>query len=250
MSTEFPDAELIVEADADGAAHTLASDAVDVLAAAIAEAGIAHVAISGGSLATRAVPAMVEFGNERGLDWSRVHVWFVDERFVPRGTDERNATPVVAAMRTATDFPAGQLHIVAASDLGMSLAESAAEYEQRFIRHVAVRDSAGVPSLDLALLGMGPDGHTASLFPGRLPAESSLLVMAIDNSPKPPPQRVTLTYRTLDAAQRCWVFATGEEKRVALALARSGEASAEASPVSRVRARREVRVYADTAATA
>jgi 6-phosphogluconolactonase len=249
MSTSLPDAELIVGADAVELTKTLASDVIDVLAGAIAEHGAANLAVSGGSLATVVVPAMVELGNARDLDWSHVHVWFVDERFVDRGTDERNATPVVAAMRHATDFPASQLHIAAGRDLGMSLAEAAAEYEQRLIRHVPVRESNGVPSLDLALLGMGPDGHTASLFPGRLPAETSALAVAVDDSPKPPPMRVTLTYRMLDAAARCWVFATGAEKHSALALARTGNASAEESPVSRVRARHEVRVYADAAAT-
>jgi 6-phosphogluconolactonase len=175
-------------------------------------------------------------------------VWFVDERFVPRGGADRNATPVVAAMRAADGFDASRLHIAGSDDLGLEIEAAAADYEQRFVRHASPQGTDGVPSLDLALLGMGPDGHTASLFPGQLPAESNALVVAVEDSPKPPPRRLTLTYRALDAAQRAWLFATGESKAQALTLARSGTATPQESPLGRIRAVREVRVYADSAA--
>ena len=192
-----------------------------------ATSGELHVAVSGGSMATEVVPAMVEAGESAGLDWSRVHVWFADERFVPRGHDDRNAVPIVAALRAASGFDEANLHVTLTSDLeGVDVAEAARAYEHD------LRET--VDALDLVLLGAGPDGHTASLFPGHLlvtePAPGRL-VLPISDSPKPPPERVTLTFEAIAAAPQVWAVVTGAGKADAVATACDPDASPASTPL-------------------
>lgn len=211
-------------------AARLAEDTATVLREAVTTRGIAHLAVSGGSVATEVFPAVVA----RVGDWSHIHVWFVDERFVPAADPDRNALPVRAALKDAPGFDPAHLHEVPARDAGLTLAEAAAAY--------AAALGATATSFDLALLGMGPDGHTASIFPNRPWPAPGTLTATINDSPKPPPQRVTLTFDTLDAAARCWLFAVGPSKHDALRAALDGDVRL---PIARVRARDDVRIYTD-----
>lgn len=246
---EFTNARLVEAPSAEELDRRFAEEVADYVQERIAAAGTVHLAVSGGSLAERALPRVIAAANERGIDWSNVHIWFADERFSPRGSIDRNATLVVAAGREAAGFRPEHLHITEASDSGISLDEAAERYAEQLRTYVGAQHSGRVPQLDLVLLGMGPDGHTASLFPG-LPgvrAEEEL-VIAVRDSPKPPAERVSLTLPVLAASRRCWLYATGENKREALALARSGTATREESPVGAIRAAEEVAIFADAAA--
>ena len=226
----------------------IAADTVARLMARMRRSHDVHLAVSGGSVATRALPAIVRAANTVGLDWGRVHIWFADERFAPRGHDDRNASAVMLALRQAPGFFASQLHIPSASDVGVTLDEAAEAYDRELLRHLP-GSAANVPVLDVVLLGMGPDGHTASLFPGRDEVEvDDRLVVAVRDSPKPPPERVSLTLPVINAAANVLVYATGAGKAEALRLALSGTASASDSPVGAVSAREELRLYADRAA--
>lgn len=181
-----------------------------------AAAGELHIAVSGGSVATSVVPALVDAGQEAGLDWSRLHVWFADERFVARGHDDRNAVPIVRALRDASGFDEQNLHVTLTSDAGVSLEEAAEAYEQE------LRET--VPALDLVLLGAGDDGHTASLFPGHALVHSpdpARLVAVIRDSPKPPPERLTLTLAAIGDARHVWAVVTGAGKAPAVGRALS-----------------------------
>ena len=223
----------------------MAADTVARLMGRLRRAHEVHLAVSGGSVATRALPAIVAAANAVGLDWGRVHIWFADERFAPRGHADRNASAVMVALRQAPGFFASQLHIPAASDVGVSLDEAAAAYDRELLRHLP----GSVPQLDVVLLGMGPDGHTASLFPGRDElAIDDRFVVPVRDSPKPPPERVTFTLPVINGAEHVLVYATGEGKAEALRLARSGAASAAESPIGAVSARGELVLYADRAA--
>ncbi|MDJ1371111.1 6-phosphogluconolactonase [Gulosibacter molinativorax] len=229
--------------------EALADATASYLLDRVHEAKVAHVALSGGSLAERALPRIIEVSNDQGLDWAKVHIWFADERFVPRGTPERNAGQVVTALRVATGFQAENLHIPAGSDSGMTLDEAAADYAARLTRVIGISSRNRFPSLDLVLLGMGPDGHTASLFPGLPGTEvDDEIVIPVRDSPKPPDERISLTFPMLAESMRCWIYATGEGKRDALKLARSGTASRSDSPVGHVTAIDEVALFADAAA--
>lgn len=228
-------------------ADRLAVRAADSLAAdlSIDPSRSVVLGVSGGSVADVLLPAIVAAGNSIALDWSRVDVIFADERFAPRGTDDRNATPVMAALRRAHGFDPARLHIAAPSDSGVSLDEAAAEYGAR-VGRVLHAPTHGQSGIDLLLLGMGPDGHTASLFPGRPEVEvSGPLVIPIRDSPKPPPERVTLTLPTICGARRTWVYGTGAGKRDALRAA-LGPAGDSELPISRVSALEELILWTDT----
>lgn len=230
MSTATQGPEIIVAPDAAGAASIAARRFVELararglIAAGVdAPGGEFHIAVSGGSVATAVIPAMVREGDAVNLDWSRVHVWFADERFVPRGHEDRNAVPIVEALRGASGFDRANLHTTLTSDLGIDAAEAARTYEDELRETIA--------ALDLVLLGAGPDGHTASLFPHHdlvAAPTGGRLVAGVLDSPKPPPQRVTLTLRAITAAHHVWAVVTGESKAAAVATAvREGVTAAE-----------------------
>lgn len=242
-------ARVIRGEDSTAVDSALAEETASYLLDRVHEAKVAHIALSGGSLAERALPRIIEVANEYGLDWSKVHVWFADERFVPRGNPERNAGHIVTAFRAATGFQAENLHIPSGSDSGMSLDEAAEDYADQLHRIIGVSNRNRFPSLDLVLLGMGPDGHTASLFPGLPGTEvDDKLVIAVRDSPKPPSERLSLTFPMLSEAMRCWIYATGEGKQEALQLARFSNPTRAESPIAHVTAAEEVAVFADAAA--
>jgi 6-phosphogluconolactonase len=176
----------------------------EVMAAAIDGArtihGAAHVALSGGSV----VRAYELVGAELP-DWRDVHLWYGDERCVPLDDPESNHR---AAM-DAFDAPEVTWHPVP-THLGCE--EAAAAYGEEI---------ADV-TLDIAVNGMGPDGHTASLFPGFDQVHAEGVCLAVHGSPKPPPDRVTLTFGKLNAAHRILLVVTGAAKAPLLARAIAG----------------------------
>lgn len=183
------------------AAQRAAQHLADALRAAIRERGRACLALSGGS---SPVPMFRELARQQ-LDWSAVHVFQVDERVVRRGDASRNLTTIEAALVHAGPLPAGQLHAmpVESGDL-----VAAADGYARMLAELA-----GTPvRLDAVHLGLGGDGHTASLFPGDLVLEVSDRVVAVTGL-HAGFRRLTLTYPALDAA-RCVVwFAVGAGKQ-------------------------------------
>ncbi len=154
------------------------------------------------------------------LDWSNVHIWWGDERFVPKSSGDRNELQARQALFDHVSIPKENLHPFPASDEGLSLDEAAAEF-----RKVV----AGV-RFDILLLGIGPDGHIASLFPGK--NASGDLVVAEHDSPKPPPQRLSLSYAAINTATEVWFTVAGADKESAVAIA-FGD-TPESLPVGRV----------------
>jgi 6-phosphogluconolactonase len=201
--------------------------AADVLAAAIDGArtirGHAHVALSGGS-AARAYDLL----GPMLPDWRDVHLWYSDERCVPLDDEESNHRLTTAHL----DAPEATWHPVRTE---LSPEEAAAAYSA---------DLAGT-TLDVTFNGMGPDGHTASLFPGFPQLHADGLCVAVHDAPKPPPDRVTLTLPVLNAARRIVLFVTGAEKAPMLARVLAGPD--EAVPASLL-AREHLEIIADAAA--
>ncbi|KZT61833.1 6-phosphogluconolactonase [Calocera cornea HHB12733] len=166
------------------------------------------LAVSGGSLAQHLAGLI---GNP-GVKWDKWHIFFADERCVPLDHEYSNYRLINEELLTKVDIPAEQVHAIDTSLLD-DLDELADEYEQGLIREFANRETARFPVFDLILLGMGPDGHTASLFPGHaLLTESDRWVAWIDDSPKPPPTRITLTFPVINHAHKCAFVATGAAK--------------------------------------
>ena len=195
-----------------GSTAALAARATELIVAA-AEAAIGArgafcVALSGGSIPTiLGAPLLAQAARAQFDKWV---VFLADERYVAIDDPDSNLGAWRKALLDAAGVPKLQQH---ALDVGRPLGEAAAAYETALRAALPARGGPAPPQLDLALLGMGPDGHTASLFPGHpLLAERSLFVAPIADSPKPPPQRVTLTLPALNAARLVLFVATGASK--------------------------------------
>lgn len=154
---------------------------------------------------------------DKGLPWPAIHVFWGDERFVPHGHPYSNYRAARRALLDHVPFTAANIHPVGTE--GLTLEESAQNYER--ILHGVLGD-VRLPAFDLTLLGMGNDGHTASLFSG-LPAleEEVKWVSAVRNAPKPPPERITLTLPALKSSRRIILLTTGAEKSIVLSEALS-----------------------------
>jgi 6-phosphogluconolactonase len=186
------------------------------------------------------------------VDWSRVEFYWGDERFLPPGDPERNETQARAALldHVGVDpdkvFPMG-----ADTGTGPAGADAAAqEYAELLARAARPEDHGPVPSFDVVLLGMGGEGHTASVFP-HSPAvyETERSVVAVHGCPKPPPTRVSLTLPAIRRAAEVWIIATGAAKAAAVAMAMRG-AGEVALPVAGAQGRRRTRWLLDRAAAA
>jgi len=169
---------------------------------AIADRGLFTLALSGGSAATLLLPRLVA----AAVDWRRVDVFWIDERAVPLDDPESNAGAVLAPFIRRVPLRAERVHVMRGD--APDLDAAAAEYEGTMRRVLG-----GRPELDLVFLGMGPDGHVASLFPGHpLLEERHRWVVAIRDSPKPPPARLTVTMPVLQEARERVLFVAGTEK--------------------------------------
>ncbi len=180
---------------------------------ALAVRGVAHLALAGGTTPRRAYQLL------GGLlsDWSAVEVWYGDERCVKPDDPESNHRMVLESLVAAIEAHGAtvpEIHRMR-GELGPEAA--AHEYEVLLRERIAVGDDA-LPALDVSVLGLGPDGHTASLFPGhRELDEAQRLCLPVYGSPKPPSHRVTLSLPVLRAARTTLLLATGAEKAQALA---------------------------------
>ncbi len=173
---------------------------------------------------------------ELSLDWSRVHIWWSDERFVEKASGDRNEVQAKEALLDHIEIPVTNLHPFPASDEGLSLDEAA----------LAFRSEVSSVRFDILLLGIGPDGHIASLFPGKNPAGE--LVIAEHDSPKPPPQRLSLSYAAINSAREVWFTVAGADKASAVATA-FGD-NRESLPVGRVRGTEKTLWFVDANAGA
>ena len=195
------------------AAGRACQDTMRILAKAVAERGVAHLALTGGSGGIALAEALAPLIAAQPEPVRRaIHLWFGDERFVPTGDPERNdllATPLIAA-----GIRESQTHRLAAPNEVSSLDEATA----RMVRELK---SAGLVhgGFDVVHVGLGPDAHVCSLFPGH-PATLAVGVpaVAVRNSPKPPPERYSLTFEALQHAGRIMVVAGGEGKAEAVRL--------------------------------
>ncbi len=173
---------------------------------AIAERGVFSIAVPGGSAAEHLLPGLIE----AAIDWLNVHVFWVDERMVPPDDPDSNHRAARTAWLDHVPLPTEGVHRMRGDDPVPVVA--AAAYAR------VMRERLGdPPRMDLVLLGMGEDGHVASLFPGhRLLRAWDRTVAALDDAPKPPRGRLTLTLPALTAARRIVVFAAGAAKSAAI----------------------------------
>lgn len=189
-------------------AEAVARDAAEAIARAILaapDAGPFHLALAGGTTPRR----VYELLAARDLPWPRVQIWFGDERCVPPEDKESNYAMARAALLERAKLPPANVHRMRGELADRDAA--AREYE------------AALPArLDLLLLGIGPDGHTASLFPGASALREQRRRVVAVVGPKPPPNRLTITPPVIAAAARVVVLATGAEKATAVRCAFDG----------------------------
>jgi 6-phosphogluconolactonase len=218
--------ELLLHRDGEVLAQAVAARLITRLTDVQALRGDTHVVLTGGTVGTKTLAAVAASPARAAVDWARVQVWWGDERFLPTGHPDRNETQARDALLTTLVreglLAEEQIHPMPAADsVGITPEDSAARYADTLAAFA--REGADVPAFDVLLLGMGPDGHIASLFPEH-PAlyEKDRSVVGVHGSPKPPPLRVSLTLPAIEAAREVWVVAAGAEKAKAARLAFSG----------------------------
>ena len=191
--------------------HALARQAAAYIAeritAVLSQREQCHLALAGGNT-PRATYVLLR---DMDLPWSRLHFWFGDERCLPTGDAQRNDSMVKEVLLAGLSFPQAQLHSIAAEHGPVTAAR---QYTKELSR---------IERLDIVLLGLGEDGHTASLFPDNPALAMQTRAVPVLHAPKPPSQRVSLSLKSIREAGERVVIAAGEGKREALARIIAGE---------------------------
>lgn len=201
-------AQFVLHDNAADLAVSVARRVAEVAAQAIRERGEFRLALAGGDTPRRCYEQL----RHLPIDWSHVQIFFGDERCLPVGDAQRNDTMASNALLDHVAIPPTHIHRIAA-ERG---ADEAARHYAGLLDQTA--------ALDLVLLGMGEDGHTASLFPGNPATELKDAAVAVFDAPKPPPQRVSLGLDTLRRARQRIFLVSGAGKRAALQAMRDGAA--------------------------
>ena len=209
----YPDTDALVAAAGDRL--------VDAITDAIDNRGLAQIVLTGGGTGVGLLKRVGEHAEE--IDWSKVHLYWGDDRYVPADDDERNDKQAREALLDHIDIPAANVHPMSPSEgeFGDDLDAAALAYEHVLADNAD--DGQPVPDFDVHLLGMGPEGHVNSLFP-RTPAvqETQRFVVGVSDSPKPPPRRITLTLPAVQRSREVWLVVSGAAKADAVAAAIGG----------------------------
>jgi 6-phosphogluconolactonase len=216
--------EVLVHRDAPLLARAVAARLVIRLVDAAAARGSASVVLTGGGIGTAVLAELSVAPAADAVDWRHLDVWWGDERFLPTGDPERNETAARDALLAKVDVDRERVHPLPGPDGpdGDDPEAAAARYAAQLRAAASPEDHGEVPSFDVLLLGIGPEGHVASLFPGMPALYDDRPVVAVRGAPKPPPTRLTMTLPAICAAREVWLIASGEEKAGAVQLALSG----------------------------
>ncbi|GAB3583946.1 6-phosphogluconolactonase [Calidifontibacter terrae] len=222
------DRQIIVEPDKRVLADRIAVELDQQIEAALEARQEAHISLTGGSMGQALVEAWVQLDHS-DRDWTGVHLWWGDERFTPKGDADRNDQQAYDAGLRRLGVPADNIHSAPASDAVASAEEAATAYAAELAEYSetetgCLAEQPAVPTFDVMILGVGPDGHVASLFPQH-PAQNVIetTTVAVHNSPKPPPNRISLTFPALNNCRELWLTVAGTDKAEALARAAAGE---------------------------
>jgi 6-phosphogluconolactonase len=179
--------------------------------------------LTGGTIADNIHRTLAVSPARDAVDWEQVEIWWGDERFLPAGSSERNETQARAALLDALSLDSARVHAMPPSDAGDGDPDTAASsYADELAAAARPEDHGASPTFDIVMLGVGPDGHVASLFPEMPALYDERPVVAVRGAPKPPPVRLTFTLGTLNRAREVWFVASGKEKAAAVQMAMSG----------------------------
>ncbi|WP_093801396.1 6-phosphogluconolactonase [Streptomyces sp. Wb2n-11] len=243
--------QLVVHHDKELMAQAAAARLITRVVDAQASRGSASVVLTGGRNGNGLLAALASAPARDAIDWSRLDLWWGDERFLPAGDPERNHTQACEALLDAVPLDPARVHAMPASDgvFGADVDAAAAAYAAE-LASAAGPDHGPVPTFDVLMLGVGPDTHVASLFP-ELPAvrETDRTVVGVHGAPKPPPTRITLTLPAIRAAREVWLLAAGEDKAKAAVVALSGAGEIQAPAAGAYGRRRTLWLLDDAAAS-
>ena len=201
--------EVVVAPNLDEVSREAAARFQRLAADSIAAAGRFTVALSGGSTPRALYGILAESPFREAIDWPRVHLFWGDERFVPADHPDSNYRLAREAFISRVPIPAGNVHPVPTE--GGDPETAAAEYEETLRRFFAPSEGEW-PRFDLVLLGLGADGHIASLFPGSPTLDEHRRLVVAAYSPKPPAWRLTLTPPVLRSAHHVAFLVSGSDK--------------------------------------
>lgn len=190
-----------------------------------------HLVLTGGTLGVQISDALVNEFNADVDAFEGLHIWWSDERFVPADSVERNAFPFHKKLTNQKIV----VHEGLASDAGEDIEQAVSNYALALEKI----------EIDLNILGLGPDGHVASLFPGIADIDDTRTIFAVTDSPKPPAARISFTMKTINCAAEVWIVAAGASKAQAVTKVVEGDLSI---PASYVRGNLHTRLIVDTEA--
>ena len=223
------DLDLTLFADQAELLREVTSRVIEVIETGLRINGVFHLALTGGTLGSDLTRALVADWNAHPEMYQELHVWWSDERFVDRASTEQNSAP---ALNSVTNKNV-TIHMLRASDEVENIDVAVEDYLAQL----------GENFMDLTILGLGPDGHVASLFPGSAQIDRLEKVIAITDSPKPPSVRATFTLSMINTSTLVWIIAAGASKADAVTKIIEGDLSI---PASYVRAADHTRLIVDT----
>lgn len=212
-----------IHRNAEALAEAVAGRLITRLVDAQASGRSASLVLTGGSIADRIHRAVAASTARGAVEWGAVDIWWGDERFVPADDPERNDRQAREALLDALPLDQHRVHPMPTLEQADGDPDLAAErYAEELAAAAGPEDHGGVPTFDLLMLGVGPDGHVASLFPGRPALYDERTVVGVRGSPKPPPVRISMTMPTLQRARDVWFVVSGVDKARAVHLALGG----------------------------
>ncbi|WEK14212.1 MAG: 6-phosphogluconolactonase [Candidatus Microbacterium phytovorans] len=246
MAVFSTEKRVVISADAGSLAAAVARRFLDRLVRRGAAGKTSHVALTGGHIGTDVLRAAGADPRREDVDWTRVHFWWGDERFVPRDDEERNERAARQALLDHIAVPPENVHAMASSEDGLDLDAAAQAYADELARFGT--DDQAWPTFWVCFLGVGPDGHIASLFPDRAEIQvTDRSVVAVRDSPKPPADRITLTRPVINSSRCVWMVLSGVDKAAALGLALAG-ASYDSVPAAGAKGQKRTMLFVDEAA--
>lgn len=187
-----------------------AAEVLETIMAVLSRKATAHVALTGGSVGILTLETLGKSLLDHQIDLSRVHFWWGDERFVASDSNDRNFIQAKNAMAGSLNLDSLNVHPFPSADDGLELADARAQFQE----HIEKAFGESKPAMDLTILGMGPDGHVASLFAGN--EWNSDLIVAVEDSPKPPPQRLSFSMDLINRSEKVLFVIAGIDKAEAV----------------------------------
>ena len=222
-------------------AQLAAREIIETLEQVLVSKPVVNVALTGGTVGILTLAVLAEQPDLSRLDLSRVHFWCGDERYVESTSSDRNANQARAAFFDKVAVSEDNIHEFPASEIG-DLSTGKKIFEEALVKHFG----PGLPVFDLTILGMGPDGHIASLFPGHEELSVGEVVVAESNSPKPPAERLSLSFDVLNASAKIIFVVSGLDKSAAVTAVHTDENCQ--LPAAKIQAKGETIWFIDQAA--